>query len=226
MKFLLAIIFLLFALVPTATLATATTGACTESVKTSADVGVFLQGVCGECWRLGDCSLNDFMTVVANAGNYILSIVAALVFLMYIGGGFFWVISHGDDKLVTKGKEWIKASTVGLIIVLVAYTGVVALRTAITQGTLSEGYVICAGNGNESNSDGDTDSVACGPNSTCYGYSCLSACEISGGSCISAEMATTMNTPTITVSCSAGTTSCPNATQQCCAPVAVTAPTP
>ncbi|MFH1088892.1 MAG: pilin [Candidatus Uhrbacteria bacterium] len=222
MRLLLTIIFFSFLLMPTITLADAATGACEapDFLEPATEVGVFLENICSACWLQGNCSLNDFMTVVANAGNYILSIVAALVFLMYIGGGFFWIISHGDDKLVTKGKEWIKASTVGLIIVLVAYTGIVALRSAITQGTLSEGYVICSGNNDGSNTDGDTDTLPCGLNSNCYGYSCVSLCEKAGASCVTSEVANSSMYDSFQCSFD----KCTDEGQYCCPPEALINP--
>jgi amino acid transporter len=167
MKFLIIAILLL---TPTLVLARAQSGTCAtegiDSIKSSAEVGVFLAGICDECWDLGDCGLNDFFTVVVNVGNYILSIAAAAVFLVYILGGFFWIIARGDKGYVDKGKKWIKNASVGLAIILCAYVAVVTLRSVITGQTETENYVIC-------DNTEETDGQPCAPNSTCDGFSCV-----------------------------------------------------
>lgn len=200
----------LILLIPTAVLADAQTGICESQSYTKDDIGIFLTGICDECWDEGNCSINDFMTVIANAGNFILSIIAGLVFLVYILGGFFWIIAHGDKGMVDKGKKWIKNATVGLIIVLVAYTGVVALRSAITGEIVSEGYVICSGS--------DTDGESCALNSKCDGFSCVSNCEAGiDGFCTDVDTADTL--PISKYACSSGVSLCPDETQQCCASI-------
>ena len=147
MRFLLISLFALFLLMPTFVLADAQNpGTCTSTAKTETDVGVFMVGICGECWDEGNCSLSDIMTVVANIGNFILSIVGSAVLVVYIIGGFWWIASHGDQGWVTKGKKWITSATYGLIIVLFAYMAIFALQAALTTGTVSQPtWVICDG---------------------------------------------------------------------------------
>jgi len=212
--FLFAILFM-----PVAVFADARTGKCSDgesAVKNKTEVGIFLQGVCNECWDAGNCSMTDFLTVIANAGNFILSIIAGLVFLVYIMGGFFWIIAHGDKSMVEKGKKWIKNATVGLIIVLVAYTGVVALRSAVIGEGISQGYVICSGV--------DTDGQPCALNSICGGFSCVSSCEaIEGNICTDAATADTL-IDAKKYTCTTGAATCQEATQQCCTPVPAATP--
>lgn len=166
-------------LFPTSVLASATTGKCLGSSYTSSsgvsstdkeDVGVFMVGVCQECWDLGDCGLNDILTVVANIGNYILSIVAGLVFLVYILGGFWWIASHGNTAWVTKGRTYIKNATLGLIIVLFAYAAVATLEMAVKTGEVGGEVVVCDGSDESLGKD-------CGDNSICTLYGCASECQ-------------------------------------------------
>jgi hypothetical protein len=200
-------LFLFLLIVPAVALADAQTGVCTNGTKTSTEVGVFMQGVCNECYDEGNCSIADIMTLVANVGNYILSIVASLVFLIYIIGGFFWIASHGDPAWVTKGKNYIRGATVGLVIILVAYTGVVTLKSALV-GQLSEGYVICAGD--------ETESQICGINSRCYGFSCIDACSYRNGSCVDPDSDTAKDPDMF---CGAVGEDCPDLTAICCEPI-------
>lgn len=219
MRFLSFLIFSALLIPSHFVLASAQAGSCTGNISnasrtvSSTEAGVFMSGLCRECWELGDCSLNDILSVVANAGNFILSIVASLVFLIYILGGFWWIASHGNSAWVEKGKKWIKNATLGLFIVLIAYTGVVALRLAITKGELASSYVLCSGD--------ETSGKACGFNSLCYGFSCMSSCESGGGSCLDATAKATVEADGDGV-CSQGTLSCPDASLYCCTPVTPT----
>jgi len=224
MRFFIVLFFSALLLSPSLVFAATSTFTCgadgkssNTAVTTETESGVFMKGICKVCWDEGNCGLNDFLTLIANVGNYILSIVAGLVFLVYIIGGFFWIIAHGDKGMVDKGKKWIKSATVGLFIVLFAYTGVVALRSAITGEAVSTGYTICSGT--------ETDGQSCAVNSKCSGFSCISTCEkTTSAFCTDAATAATFSSTEY--SCSAGTSSCPDITQKCCTPVTTSTTTP
>ncbi len=162
----LAVPFFVFA-------AAATPGTCSSGSISESEVGPILGGICRECYKLGDCSVTDIMVVIANVGNYVVGIIASLVFLMYILGGIWWLGSHGDKAWVEKGKKYIKGSTIGLLIVLFAYAGVTSLKLALETGKTPEGsnIVICDGSTS-------TEGRSCGLNSTCTGGQCLSKCQI------------------------------------------------
>lgn len=171
-------LFSFLSLVPHQVLATATTGECLPTTPTSTDtsdpnkVGIFMVRVCSECWDQGDCSLKDILTTVANIGNYILSIVAGLVFLVYILGGFWWVASHGNPAWVQKGKDYIKNATFGLMIILFSYAGVYTLQSVIQTGSI----------GSEDTSE-ESSGVICDGSEESAGKSCgvNMRCAASGG---------------------------------------------
>ncbi|MFH1404785.1 MAG: pilin [Patescibacteria group bacterium] len=107
--------------------------------RCSAEVcGPFMCGITTKCQQFGDCSLRDIMIVVYNVGNFILAIVAGLVLLMYIIGGAFMLVSRGNQQQVTKGKNYIKYSTIGLIIVFCAYIGLTAIRRVLISGEVAQ----------------------------------------------------------------------------------------
>lgn len=105
-----------------------TSAKCPES-----SVGPFLAGITNLCGNTGRCSLCDIMQLVANVGNFISRIVGALLLLFYVYGGFCYILSHGDAAWIEKGKKAIKTSTIGLVIVMVAYLGVTTLKTMLTN---------------------------------------------------------------------------------------------
>lgn len=77
--------------------------ACSESGK-SAD----------EC---GDYSVNDFTYLAIRISQWVLGIVGSLTLLMFIYGGFTFLISAGSSEKVSQAKKIITAAVVGLIIV-------------------------------------------------------------------------------------------------------------
>lgn len=170
-------------------------------------VGWFMQGITNACGNAGNCTLTDLMTVVANIGNFVLRIIAAIVLFMYVLGGFWYLISHGDPKLVDKGKTALKISTTGLVIVMFAYLGVTTLKTYITNQTApgpGGTYIVSCSD--------STEGQACGPNQVCHTGSCLDQCTISGGQCMSVVDPSVP--PAGYTSCSAS--ACPTEAESCC----------
>ncbi len=144
------------------------TSGCTE-----VEVGPFMQGITQGCGNLGDCTLDDILTVFVNVGNYVVGIIGAVVLLMYVVGGFYWLASAGRKEWVDKGKKYMSISTVGLLIVMFSYLGVYALRGTLQYGNVymsdTEEYVACTGI--------DTYGLPCDLNSTCTENGCESECR-------------------------------------------------
>ncbi len=78
------------------------------------------------------------MNVVANIGNFVLKIVGSFVLFFYVLGGFWYLASHGDDSWVKKGKDAIKKSTFGLLIVMFAYLLIQTLTNVLCAGTCAK----------------------------------------------------------------------------------------
>ncbi|OGL62693.1 hypothetical protein A3C09_02325 [Candidatus Uhrbacteria bacterium RIFCSPHIGHO2_02_FULL_47_44] len=137
-------------------------------------VGWFMQGITNACGNAGNCTLNDLMTVVANVGNFVLRIIGAVVLFMYVLGGFWYLVSHGDPKLVEKGKTALKVSTTGLVIVMFAYLGVTTLKKYITnQASTGLGGVTYVASCSAS-----TEGQACALNKKCAGGTCIELCTV------------------------------------------------
>jgi len=69
----------------------------------------------------GMYEINDFIVLAINIARWILGIVGSLSLVMFIYGGFMFLISAGSSESVTKGKNIITAAVVGLIIVFSSY---------------------------------------------------------------------------------------------------------
>ncbi len=70
----------------------------------------------------GNCSLNTFIALGVSLSNIILGLVGALTLAMFIYGGVTLLISGGSAEKISKGKEIILGSVVGLLIVFGSYT--------------------------------------------------------------------------------------------------------
>lgn len=151
-----------------------TTDPCSGWPDSPNDVGPFFAGISQACGNEGTCSLADIETVFANTGNYVLALVGSLVFFAYVVGGFYFLISGmpGMEKYREKGKTALKLSTVGLVVVFVAYAGLITLNNVLRGSPLGgEEYVACG-------PDDTNSGLACALNSTCTDNgSCVSLCE-------------------------------------------------
>lgn len=70
----------------------------------------------------GGCSLNTFIALGVSLSNIILGLVGALTLAMFIYGGVVLLLSGGSSEKISKGKEIILGSVVGLLIVFGSYT--------------------------------------------------------------------------------------------------------
>lgn len=68
------------------------------------------------------CTLNTFVALGINVSNIILGLVGALTLLMFVYGGVTLLLSGGSAEKVSKGREIILGSVVGLCIVFGSFT--------------------------------------------------------------------------------------------------------
>lgn len=97
----------------------------------SCEVGVFMAGVSKECGNSGNCTLIDLEQVFVSTGQFVLGIIGAVVLLMYVIGGMYLLTSQGVPGRVSKGKDYIKYSTIGLLIVMFAYLFIMTIKTSL-----------------------------------------------------------------------------------------------
>lgn len=81
-----------------------------------------MSGVSPGCKSSGNCTLGDTMQVAVQLFQIILGLVGSLSLLMFVYGGFYFILSQGDSSKVSKAKDIIKNAVIGLIIVLASYT--------------------------------------------------------------------------------------------------------
>lgn len=69
----------------------------------------------------GEYTLNDILAIAIQASKWILGIVGSLTLIMFIYGGFTFLISAGSSDKVGEAKKIITAAVIGLIIVFSSY---------------------------------------------------------------------------------------------------------
>ncbi len=118
----------------------------------AADRGLLPSETGGKCptgaVNCGNYTLNDGVQLIVNVMQWILGIVGSLTLLMFVVGGFMFLISGGNAQTVEKGKKILIGSVVGLAIVFGSYMIVKFSMTALGlnwSGTISRPSVTGAG---------------------------------------------------------------------------------
>ena len=71
--------------------------------------------------------LSDIPTVINNATNILIGIIAAFSVIMLVYSGFLYVTAKGDTEKINKAHHSVRYAVLGLIIGLLAYTAVSTL---------------------------------------------------------------------------------------------------
>lgn len=69
---------------------------------------------------LGDSNPNP-QQLIGKIINAVLGIVGSLALVMFIYGGFTWMMAGGNSEAVTKGKNVLVWATIGLIVIFTSY---------------------------------------------------------------------------------------------------------
>jgi hypothetical protein len=64
--------------------------------------------------------------------NVALGIVGSLALIMFIYGGFVWMLAGGNEQAVTKGKNILMWAAIGLVVIFASYSLVSFVITSIT----------------------------------------------------------------------------------------------
>lgn len=75
-------------------------------------------GYQGDC---GDYRVDDFLVLAIKVSRWILGIVGSLTLLMFMYGGFTFLVSAGSSEKIGEATKIITAAVVGLLIVLASF---------------------------------------------------------------------------------------------------------
>lgn len=76
-------------------------------------------------------------TIIGRLITSLLGVTGSIALLMFVYGGFLWLISAGEPDKVKKGKEVMKWAILGLVVIVGAYVIVSTIVTALESGTVA-----------------------------------------------------------------------------------------
>jgi len=75
--------------------------------------------------------VNNTTALVTNIVNWLLGITSALVILFLVVGGIMYITAAGDEQKTEQAKKIITYCIIGLVIILISYSVVLALNSII-----------------------------------------------------------------------------------------------
>ncbi|MBI2473442.1 TrbC/VirB2 family protein [Candidatus Uhrbacteria bacterium] len=79
----------------------------------------------------------DIRDVIGRIIQAVLGVTGAVALLMFVYGGFLWLISGGETEKVKKGKDTMKWAILGLAVIIGAYMIVSTIINALEKGTVA-----------------------------------------------------------------------------------------
>jgi len=87
---------------------------------------------CVEATAIGNpLNASSFREIVVNIINWVIGIVALVAVLMVVVGGFQYMISGGDEEKTKQARKTIQYALIGLLIVGLSWSFVIAVLTII-----------------------------------------------------------------------------------------------
>ncbi len=81
-------------------------------------------------YQSGDYTLPDILAIVIGASRWVLGLIGSLALIMFIYGGFTFLISAGSSEKIGEARKIIIAAVIGLIIVFTSY---IIIRFVLTS---------------------------------------------------------------------------------------------
>ena len=78
----------------------------------------------------------SIQVIIGRLIRAMLGVTGSIALLMFIWGGFLWLISAGEPEKVKKGKDAMKWATFGLVVIVGAYMIVNTIVKALESGTI------------------------------------------------------------------------------------------
>lgn len=78
-----------------------------------------------------DVEDNAITKTIDNITTWIVNISLVIAILMYVIGGYFWIIDNGNLESVKMAKNIILSATIGLAIILIARSLVSVVKTLV-----------------------------------------------------------------------------------------------
>lgn len=90
------------------------------------------------CVDTGDCTTCDLIQLMVNWGQGSIPILGLFAVLMFVFGGFWWLISAGDTERITRGKQIMIGAALGLVLALLSYIIVTFTIAALSGASVQD----------------------------------------------------------------------------------------
>lgn len=74
------------------------------------------------CLSEGNCGVNDFVALAIAGTKLFLGLSGSVALLFFVYGGVMFLISAGNPERVSKGKQILIGSVLGIIVIFTSYT--------------------------------------------------------------------------------------------------------
>lgn len=88
-------------------------------------------------FETSDSGQDQLVSIIGTVITVLLSLLGVIFLLLLIYGGVLWMTSRGNDEAVTKAKQILTDSIIGLIIILAAYAISRFVIDALVKATIS-----------------------------------------------------------------------------------------
>ncbi|MFA5248569.1 MAG: pilin [Patescibacteria group bacterium] len=82
---------------------------------------------------LQNAGVNNVPQLIGKIINALLGLVGSLALIMFIYGGFTWMLAAGNDANVKKGRDILTWATIGLVVIFASYSLVHFIIKSIAQ---------------------------------------------------------------------------------------------
>jgi uncharacterized BrkB/YihY/UPF0761 family membrane protein len=80
----------------------------------------------------------DINEVIGRLIQAVLGVTGSIALLMFVYGGFLWLSSAGNPKMVQKGKDVMIWAVAGIVIIVLAYAIISTIVTALEGGDITK----------------------------------------------------------------------------------------
>lgn len=88
-------------------------------------------GLSEQCKSKEGCTPCDFVQLFVNGSNILVGLSGSFAVLMFIFGGLVLITAYGNEARIKWGKDILAATVVGIFIVLLAWTLINVLTSAV-----------------------------------------------------------------------------------------------
>jgi hypothetical protein len=83
------------------------------------------------CTKSGDCTIQDMVQQGIYFANFLIGLSGALFLIAFIWGGTMYLLSFGRDAWVTKGRDAMVKSAIGIVLIMLAWTIVTYVASSL-----------------------------------------------------------------------------------------------